>query len=149
MAKLSSLLADEADDELADAEWDDFAQLLEDFRHQRAKKGRPDHRRGSKVMEELKFIGPKEPPADYIVYPSIYPGQNVEDEDADDNMYFMPATNVVCSGFEILGIGEVSEIETIELSQKTLFIFEAVLSIIKKAFFFLQFLKERIAHSFY
>jgi hypothetical protein len=95
MAKQSSTMADDAEgEEWADAEWDDFAQLLEDFRVQRANKGHINVRKGSKVMEELKFIGPKEPPADYIVYPSIYPGQNVEEE--DDDMYFMPATNVVC-----------------------------------------------------
>ncbi|XP_065333405.1 chloride channel protein 2 isoform X1 [Cloeon dipterum] len=91
MAKLSSLLAEELDDDpLKDAEWDDFAQLLEDFRLQKASKFSTQRaRRGSKVMQELEFIGPKEPPADYIVYPSVYPGQNVDDE--DDDMYFMPA----------------------------------------------------------
>lgn len=100
MAKHSSTMADDAEgEEWADAEWDDFAQLLDDFRVQRANKGRNNVRKGSKVMEELKFIGPKEPPADYIVYPSIYPGQNVEEE--DDDMYFMPAANVVCQDHEI------------------------------------------------
>lgn len=80
-------------DEVWDSEWDDFAQLVDEFRHRRATTATTAlvvaassaNEGGSGVKVQNRGSKPRCPSRDYLVYPSVYLGQAADEEDEDED----------------------------------------------------------------
>lgn len=76
-------------DDLGDSEWDDFAELLADFRHRRAASAQKSQPEGETTRVMLQPPRLRGPPKDYLVYPSVYSGQDDDENDDEDDLDYV------------------------------------------------------------